>query len=115
QLAYTCACKYLTPLVIAYASTFRTRRRCSLRSDRGEGGAERARVAGLERTAQGPRHALAPARDRSRRQDRSGPGRLRRARSAGGCWWFAADDRAGGPGPHLTLWHDPTDRPARSR
>src|SRR5216684_811639 len=49
------------PLVIAYASTFGTGRRCSFRSDPGEGGAGRARVAGLGRTAPGPRHALAPA------------------------------------------------------
>src|SRR5712692_8851220 len=58
---YTCNHKYLTGLVVAHASTFGARRCWSLRSDRGEGGAGQARVAGVERTAPGLRHALAPA------------------------------------------------------
>jgi hypothetical protein len=36
-------------------------------------------------------------------RDRSGPGRLRRARSAIGCRWRAAHDRACGAGADLTL------------
>src|SRR5216683_6570833 len=103
------------PLVIAYASTFETGHRRSFRSDPGERGARGTRVAGVGRPAPGPRHASAPARDRSGKQDRSGSGRLRRAGSAGHRWRFAADDRAGGPGPHFTLRYDSARHPAPPR
>src|SRR6266700_3842561 len=58
---YTCDCKYLNLQVVAYASTFEIGRRSAFRSDRGQRGAGRARLAGVGRAAPGPRHALAPA------------------------------------------------------
>src|SRR5713226_6735159 len=47
--------------VIAYASTFRIGRRCSVRSDPDQGGARQARLAGVGQAASGPRHTFAPA------------------------------------------------------
>src|SRR6266568_5571340 len=90
---YTSHCKYYLWL-IAYASTVGTQRGTPTQADHSGRATEWARSGRLARTAAGPRHAHAPARDGSRKADRSGPWRLRRARPAGASRWGTAYDRA---------------------
>src|SRR5256885_11141443 len=51
------------------------------------------------------RHADAPTRHGSRKEDRPGLGRFRRASSAGARGWRAAHVRPCGPGAHVAVGH----------
>src|SRR5438309_9081731 len=102
-------CKYLIPRVaykVADASKIEAGRRRSLRPAHGERAAGPARIGGMALTAASTRHAHAETRHGSRKEDRPGLGRFRRARSADARGWRAAHDRPRGPGAHLAVGHD---------
>src|SRR5207247_11326358 len=101
-------CKYLIPRVVnkvADASKIEAGRHSSLRPAHGERAAGPAWIGDVALIATGTRHAHAPTRGGSRKEDRAGPGRFRRARSAGARGWRAAHDRPRGPAPHLHVGH----------
>src|SRR5438034_2819751 len=82
----TCMCKYLIPRVVykvADASKIEAGRRCCLRPAHGARAAGPAWIGGVARIAAGTRDAHAPTVCVSRKEDRLGLGRFRRARSAG--------------------------------
>src|SRR5207253_10998372 len=74
-------CKYLIPQVVykvADASKIEAGRRCCLRPAHGERAAGPAWIGGVALIAASTRHAHAPTRGGSRKEDRLGLGRFRR-------------------------------------
>src|SRR5438445_4535984 len=101
-------CKYLIPRVVykvADASKIEAGRRCSLRPAHGERAAGPAWIGGVALIAASTRHAHAPTRGGSRKEDGSGLGRFLRARSAGARGFGAEHVLPLGPVTEFSVGH----------